>query len=90
GSEAFEKGKKFGWFPAVSIGWAPTQYRFWRNKDNFINYFKIRASYGIVGNDRLTWDDSVRFPYLTLIGYTGSGSWNNGSGLTETQVGSSN
>nr|WP_289621010.1 TonB-dependent receptor [Bacteroides intestinalis] len=90
GSEAFEKGKKFGWFPAVSIGWAPTQYRFWRNKDNFINYFKIRASYGIVGNDRLTWDDSVRFPYLTLIGHTGSGSWNNGSGLTETQVGSSN
>ena len=90
GSEAFEKGKKFGWFPAISIGWAPTQYRFFRDKDNFINYFKIRASYGIVGNDRLTWDDSVRFPYLTLIGYTGSGLWNNGSGVTETQVGSSN
>ena len=32
----------------------------------------------------------MRFPYLTLIGYTGSGIWNNGSGLTETQVGSSN
>ncbi|WP_195668278.1 SusC/RagA family TonB-linked outer membrane protein [Bacteroides intestinalis] len=90
GSEAFEKGKKFGWFPAVSVGWAPTQYRFFRDRDNFINYFKIRASYGIVGNDRLTQDDSVRFPYLTLIGYTGSGIWNNGSGLTETQVGSSN
>ena len=90
GSEAFEKGKKFGWFPAVSVGWAPTQYRFFRDRDNFINYFKIRASYGIVGNDRLTWDDSVRFPYLTLIGSTGSGIWNNGSGLTETQVGSSN
>lgn len=90
GSEAFEKGKKFGWFPAVSVGWSPTQYRFLRDKDKFINYFKIRASYGIVGNDRLTWDDSVRFPYLTLIGYTGSGLWNNGIGVTETQVGSSN
>lgn len=90
GSEAFEKGKKFGWFPAVSVGWSPTQYRFLRDKDKFINYFKIRASYGIVGNDRLTWDDSVRFPYLTLIGYTGSGLWNNGTGVTETQVGSSN
>lgn len=90
GSEAFEKGKKFGWFPAVSVGWAPTQYRFFRDKNFFVNYLKFRASYGVVGNDRLTWNDSVRFPYLTLIGYTGSGTWNNGSGVTETQVGSSN
>ncbi|WP_291529623.1 SusC/RagA family TonB-linked outer membrane protein [Bacteroides sp. UBA939] len=90
GSEAFEKGKKFGWFPAVSVGWSPTQYRSIRDKNNFINYFKIRASYGVVGNDRITRDDSVRFPYLTLIGYTGSGIWNNGSGVTETQVGSNN
>lgn len=33
GSEAFEKGKKFGWFPAVSLGWSPTQYHFFRDKD---------------------------------------------------------
>lgn len=90
GSEAFEKGKKFGWFPAVSFGWAPTQYDFVRKKLSFLDYLKFRASYGIVGNDRLTWDDSVRFPYLTLIGPSGSGQWNNGTGMTETQVGSSN
>ncbi|MCD8164865.1 MAG: SusC/RagA family TonB-linked outer membrane protein, partial [Bacteroides sp.] len=90
GSEAFEQGKKFGWFPAISLGWSPTQYTFISDRLSFLNYFKIRASYGIVGNDRLTWDDSVRFPYLTLIGGTGSGPWNNGAGITETQVGSSN
>lgn len=90
GSEAFEKGKKYGWFPAFSLGWAPTQYNWYRDKKHFINYLKFRASYGVVGNDRLTWDNSVRFPYLTLIGSTGSGIWNNGSGVTETQVGSSN
>lgn len=90
GSEAFEKGKKFGWFPAASIGWVPTQYQFMQNGVPFLNYLKFRASYGVVGNDRLTWDDSVRFPYLTLIGYSGSGVWNNGEGITETQVGSSN
>ncbi len=90
GSEAFELGKKFGWFPAVSLGWAPTQYEFVQKGIPFLDYFKIRASYGIVGNDRLTWDDSVRFPYLTLIGSSGSGQWNNGAGITETQVGSSN
>lgn len=90
GSEAFEKGKKFGWFPAVSLGWSPTQYKWYQDRNFFVNYFKIRVSYGIVGNDRLTWDDSVRFPYLTLVGTGGSGVWNNGTGLIETQVGSSN
>lgn len=90
GSEAFEKGKKFGWFPAVSIGWSPTQYDFVQKVVPFLDYLKFRVSYGIVGNDRLTWDDSVRFPYLTLIENTGSGQWQNGTGITETQVGSSN
>lgn len=90
GSEAFEQGKKFGWFPAISVGWSPTQYKWYQDRNFFVNYFKIRASYGVVGNDRLTWDDSVRFPYLTLVGTGGSGVWNNGTGLIETQVGSSN
>lgn len=90
GSEAFEEGKKFGWFPAVSFGWAPSQYEIVKKAVPFLNYLKFRASYGIVGNDRLTWDDSVRFPYLTLIGYSSSGQWMNGTGITETQVGSSN
>ncbi|MBP1614398.1 MAG: TonB-dependent receptor [Bacteroidetes bacterium] len=90
GSEAFEQGKKFGWFPAVSFGWTPSQYDFMQKALPFLDYLKFRASYGIVGNDRLTWDDSVRFPYLTLIGSSGSGQWNNGQGITETQVGSSN
>ena len=58
GSEAFEEGKKFGTFPAFSLGWAPSQYKFFQEKLPFLNYLRFRASYGIVGNDRLTWDDS--------------------------------
>ena len=90
GSEAFEKGKKFGLFPAISGGWVPTQYDFVKNALPFLTFLKFRASYGEVGNDKLTWDDSVRFPYLTLMGYTGGGPWNSGTGITETQVGSNN
>ena len=90
GSEAFENGKKFGLFPAISGGWIPTQYQFMKDALPFLSYLKFRASYGEVGNDKLTWDDSVRFPYLTIIGNGGSGIWNSGSGLTETQVGSNN
>ncbi len=86
GSEAFENGKKFGLFPAISLGWLPTQYSFVKNNLRFLNYLKFRGSIGQVGNDRM----NVRFPYLTLMGYTGSGQWRSGSGYTETQVGSSN
>ncbi len=86
GSEAFESGKKFGVFPAISMGWLPTQYEAFKVAVPFINYLKFRGSYGQVGNDRM----NTRFPYLTLMGPTGSGLWNSGSGYTETQVGSSN
>jgi TonB-linked SusC/RagA family outer membrane protein len=86
GSEAFENGKKFGIFPAISLGWLPTQYDFVKNTIPFINYLKFRGSYGIVGNDRM----NVRFPYLTLMGPSGNSLWNSGQGYTETQVGSSN
>lgn len=86
GSEAFENGKKFGTFPAVSVGWVPTQYKFMQKNVPFLDFLKFRASYGSVGNDRM----NVRFPYLTLMGSTGSGLWQSGMGYTETQVGSSN
>lgn len=86
GSEAFENGKKFGVFPAISLGWRPTQYEFVKNLVPFVNYLKFRASYGQVGNDRM----NTRFPYLTLMDTTPGGMWNSGSGYSETQVGSSN
>jgi len=88
GSEAFEKGKKFGFFPAVSAGWVPTQYKFTQDNFGFIDFLKFKGSYGQVGNDKM--DNNKRFPYLTLMGSTGSGIWENGLGYSETQVGSSN
>lgn len=86
GSEAFEKGKKFGYFPAISLGWVPTQYKFMQEKLPIIDFLKFRGSYGSVGNDRM----DTRFPYLTIMGPSTSGIWNSGDGYTETQVGSSN
>jgi len=89
GSEAFEKGSKFGFFPAISGGWVPTQYNWVKNNLRFVDYFKIRASYGIIGNDRIS--NNVRFPYLTLmVDNAGSGPWNSGTGIRESQVGSEN
>lgn len=87
GSEAFENGHKFGLFPAISAGWVPTQYDAVKKALPWLTFLKFRVSYGEVGNDRIT---GTRFPYLSLMGSGGSGPWNSGSGITETQVGSNN
>ena len=52
GSENFAPGKRFGLFPAVSAGWVLSEESFIKNI-NFINWLKIRGSYGEVGNDKL-------------------------------------
>ncbi|MFD2285876.1 SusC/RagA family TonB-linked outer membrane protein [Pedobacter petrophilus] len=52
GTENFAPGKRFGFFPAGSIGWIPSEESFFP-KSKLISFLKIRASYGIVGNDRV-------------------------------------
>lgn len=87
GSEQFQKGKRFGWFPAVSGGWIPTSYKFVQKLVPWLNYLKLRVSYGLVGNDRIG-DGTVRFPYLTTIQNYTYYKWNNDYGsLSENQVG---
>ena len=51
GSENFQKGKRFGFFPAFSLGWRVTQEEFMKSTEKWLNNLKIRASYGEVGND---------------------------------------
>lgn len=64
GSENFEKGKQFGFFPAVSVGWVLSEEPFIKKMMPWIDQFKIRASYGEVGNDEIA---GRRFPYITLV-----------------------
>ena len=87
GSENFQSGRQYGFFPAVAVGWVPTQYEFMK-RIKWIDFLKIRASYGMVGNDRIS---SVRFPYLTIIEEKTDGTPWGGSGvLTENRVGADN
>ncbi|WP_301221099.1 TonB-dependent receptor [Bacteroides caecimuris] len=64
GSENFEKGKQFGFFPAVSVGWVLSEEPFIKRMMPWMDQFKIRASYGEVGNDEIA---GRRFPYITLV-----------------------
>ena len=71
GSENFAPGKRYGLFPSVSVGWIPSQEKWWEPIKDYFGYFKIRASYGIVGNDNTR---GARFLYLPGAWqfYTGS------------------
>ncbi len=52
GSTRFGPENKFGWFPSVSAGWIVSEESFLENSD-FLNFLKLRGSYGIIGNDRI-------------------------------------
>ena len=52
GSTKFGPENKFGYFPSASIGWIASDEEFMSN-NNFFDLLKVRASYGILGNDRI-------------------------------------
>lgn len=51
GSENFHKDRRFGFFPAFSVGWRITQESFMERTSEWLDNLKLRASYGQVGND---------------------------------------
>ncbi len=51
GSSRFGKNNRFGYFPSASVGWIVSHEDFWKVKA--ISFFKIRASWGQNGNDRI-------------------------------------
>ncbi|MDD3036881.1 TonB-dependent receptor [Bacteroides sp.] len=61
GSENFAPGHQYGFFPAYSAAWNIAEESIVKNNLKWINMFKLRYSYGKVGNDNL----GVRFPYLS-------------------------
>jgi TonB-dependent starch-binding outer membrane protein SusC len=52
GSTKFGPENKFGYFPSASAGWVLSEEAFLNESKN-INFLKLRASYGILGNDRI-------------------------------------
>ncbi len=63
GSENFAKDNRFGFFPAFSVAWNIAEEAFIKKHLKWMNMFKVRYSFGKVGNDNM----GVRFPYLYTI-----------------------
>jgi TonB-linked SusC/RagA family outer membrane protein len=53
GSDRFQSDKRFGFFPAVSMGYNISNEPFFKNKFGFVDLLKIRSSYGLVGSDKV-------------------------------------
>lgn len=73
GSENFAPGKmRYGAFPSGSLGWVISEEGFMKNQ-KVIDFLKLRASYGIVGNDQ----SNIRFLYMPGV-WESSGSYSFG------------
>jgi TonB-linked SusC/RagA family outer membrane protein len=53
GSQIFPEGKRYGFFPAFSVGWRLSEENFIRDNLPFVSELKLRGSYGELGNDRV-------------------------------------
>jgi TonB-linked SusC/RagA family outer membrane protein len=75
GSENFIRERRFGFFPAFSAGWIISEEAFF-DVVPIMDYLKLRASYGLVGNDKIGGD---RFLYLPDSYNASSGGYNFGT-----------
>lgn len=64
GSENFAKGKRFGFFPSFALGYTISREKFFEKFSKTITNLKIRASWGLVGNDQI---GDERYLYLSDI-----------------------
>lgn len=53
GSSRFANGKKWGFFPSASLGWNIANEKFWKSLKETFSTFKLRASYGALGNQSI-------------------------------------
>ncbi|MFT4155981.1 SusC/RagA family TonB-linked outer membrane protein [Parafilimonas sp.] len=69
GSYIFPPDSRFGFFPGILAGWNISQENFFQDNVKFINYLKLRASYGQMGNDQVYYNDVLQeYQYLSTYG----------------------
>ncbi|WP_207514473.1 SusC/RagA family TonB-linked outer membrane protein [Longitalea luteola] len=67
GSSKFAPNKRWGYFPSVSAGWVASSEEFMRNIE-WLDYFKLRGSWGRVGNQNV-----AAYQFLSPIGFSDAG-----------------
>lgn len=73
------KNHRFEFFPAMSIGWVPSSEKFWEPISKYVDFLKLRASYGLVGSDETGENaGAAHFLYVNGITLGGSGVFRSG------------
>ena len=88
GSSIFTDGKRWGWFPSVSAGWVISNEPFMESTKSWLDFFKLRASWGQNGNCAIS-----KYQYLATIalsGDSGDSGYKFGSDLATSVAGSPN
>ena len=67
GSSIFNKGHRWGVFPSVSAGWVISNEEFMKGASSWLEFLKLRASWGQNGNNRI-----AKYQYLATIAQSGS------------------
>lgn len=70
GSERFDPKHRWGFFPSIGAGWQVSDEKFWSGLKQAIPSLKVRATYGLVGNDVIV-TDRDRFFFTSNIDMTG-------------------
>lgn len=71
GSENFAKGRRWGIFPAVGVAWYISHEKFMQPLEDYLSKLKLRASFGVTGNDEI--GSGSRFPYRESLSTGGLG-----------------
>lgn len=68
GTSRFKKGMRYGFFPSFSGAWRISEETFFDNLKDIVNNFKIRASYGSLGNQAVNTASPNYYPYISTLG----------------------
>ena len=88
GSSIFTDGKRWGVFPSVSVGWVVSNEPFMQSTSSWMDFFKLRASWGQNGNK-----DISKYQYLATIalsGESGDSGYKFGSDMATSVAGTPN
>ena len=72
GSERFDKDHRWGFFPSAGLAYMVSKEKYFKNLLPYVQKLKLRASYGLVGNDNIG-DSNARFLYLSEINMNNGG-----------------
>ncbi|UZD21318.1 TonB-dependent receptor [Algoriphagus halophytocola] len=72
GSYIFPEDTRFGFFPGIMLGWVVSDEGFWQNSlGGTFDFFKIRGSWGQLGNDQIFFDDELQeYQFLSTYGFS--------------------